>query len=242
LFNHQTKSKYASYADLDRAVRPIYSDHGFSLSFDSGDNAPADCVRVVCKVAHRGGHREIHHLDMPADGKGAKGGDVMTKTHATGAAITYGKRYLLGMIFNLAVGEDDDGNSAGGKARREGDAPKSSWGAGGKQGAVDEADRDGLLDPTRQKGKPPANPKPAPETDRLATAKRNAKELTTDQVVKLNEGEPSIAELRKLEEVNAVRIEWMQGELPEQHDRFYGAFNNALQRAIARGDREEETK
>lgn len=109
--NPQTKSKYASYAALDRAIRPIYTKHGFSVSFDTGD-APADHVRIVAKVAHRGGHRERPHIDMPADGKGAKGGDVMTKTHATGAAVQYGRRYLLGMIFNLAVSKDDDGNGA----------------------------------------------------------------------------------------------------------------------------------
>jgi hypothetical protein len=35
----------------------------------------------------------------------------MTKTHATGAAMTYGMRYLLKMIFNVAIGDDDtDGN------------------------------------------------------------------------------------------------------------------------------------
>jgi hypothetical protein len=57
---------------------------------------------------------------MPADGKGAKGGDVMTKTHATGAAVSYGQRYLLKMIFNLAVGEvDDDGNGASGQTMPE---------------------------------------------------------------------------------------------------------------------------
>ena len=50
---------------------------------------------------------------MPSDGKGAKGGDVMTKTHAAGSAFTYGQRYLIKMIFNIAVGEDDDGNRAG---------------------------------------------------------------------------------------------------------------------------------
>lgn len=50
---------------------------------------------------------------MPADGKGAKGGDVMTKTHAAGSAMSYGQRYLLKMIFNLAVGDDDDGQKAG---------------------------------------------------------------------------------------------------------------------------------
>ena len=112
--NPQTKSRYASYAALDRALRPIYTKHGFSLSFSSGEGAPPDHVRVVCKVACAG-HKTFPHLDMPADGKGAKGGDVMTKTHATGAAFTYGQRYLLKMVFNIAVGEDDDGNRAGRK-------------------------------------------------------------------------------------------------------------------------------
>jgi hypothetical protein len=109
--NPQTHSKYASYAALDHAVRPIYSRHGFSLGFGTADGAPADHVRIVCRVAHRDGHKEVEHVDMPADGKGAKGGDVMTKTHATGAAMSYGQRYLLKLIFNLAVGEDRDGNA-----------------------------------------------------------------------------------------------------------------------------------
>ncbi len=113
--NPQTKSRYASYAALDRALRPIYTKHGFSVSFDTADGAPPEHIRVVCKVGHNAGHKERPHLDMPADGKGAKGGDVMTKTHAIGAAVTYGKRYLLGMIFNIAIGEDDDGNSNGGR-------------------------------------------------------------------------------------------------------------------------------
>ena len=58
---------------------------------------------------------------MPADGKGAKGGDVMTKTHASGAAISYGSRYLLKAIFNLAIGEEDaDGNASHGQTMPEG--------------------------------------------------------------------------------------------------------------------------
>ena len=111
--NPQTKSRYASYAALDRALRPIYTRHGFALSFDTGD-APHELeVRVLCYVTHEGGHKRTYRLDMPADGKGAKGGDVMTRTHAVGAATSYGARYLLKAIFNVAVGEeDDDGNSA----------------------------------------------------------------------------------------------------------------------------------
>lgn len=39
----------------------------------------------------------------------------MTKTHATGAASSYGARYILKGIFNVAIGEEDrDGNEAAG--------------------------------------------------------------------------------------------------------------------------------
>jgi hypothetical protein len=38
----------------------------------------------------------------------------MTRTHAMGSAVTYGRRYLLQMIFNIVPGADDDGNAAGG--------------------------------------------------------------------------------------------------------------------------------
>lgn len=110
--NPQTRSKYASYAALDRALRPIYTKHGFALSFDEGDTEKPDHIRVLCYVTHRAGHARTYRKDMPSDGKGAKGGDVMTKTHAAGAADSYGMRYLLRKIFNVAVGSDDtDGNA-----------------------------------------------------------------------------------------------------------------------------------
>ncbi|MGQ7956469.1 ERF family protein [Pseudomonas sp. SP16.1] len=117
--NKQTRSKYATYAKLDGALRPIYTRHGFSLSFNS-EPAEADVIRVICYVSHSDGHTRSYMLDMPADGKGAKGGDVMTKTHAVGSGASYGMRYLLKMIFNVAVGEDDDdGNSASGADLRD---------------------------------------------------------------------------------------------------------------------------
>lgn len=117
--NSQTKSRYASYAALDTAVRPIYVKHGFSLTFNTDPDAPADHMRLRCKVMHRDGHCESYQVDMPADGKGAKGGDVMTKTHAAGSAMSYGQRYLLKMIFNLSVGDDDDGQKASRKQERQ---------------------------------------------------------------------------------------------------------------------------
>jgi len=109
--NPQTRSKYASYAALDKALRSIYTRHGFGLSFDTADTDVADMVRVVCVVSHREGYERKHHIDMPADGCGIKGSRMMTSTHARGSAATYGMRYLLKMIFNVSIGEDDnDGN------------------------------------------------------------------------------------------------------------------------------------
>jgi hypothetical protein len=112
LTNPQTHSKYASYAALDRVIRPVYTREGFSLSFNTGESSLPDQLRVFCKVRHVGGHEEPFQIDMPNDGKGAKGGDVMTKTHAQAAGASYGMRYLLKMIFNIAIGEEDrDGNA-----------------------------------------------------------------------------------------------------------------------------------
>jgi hypothetical protein len=112
LDNPQTRSKYASYAAIDRKIRPIYSEEGMSLSFTTEDCPLQEHIRVVCFVSLRG-HTRKYQVDMPCDGKGAKGGDVMTKTHAAGAAMSYGMRYLVKGIFNIAVGEEDtDGNLA----------------------------------------------------------------------------------------------------------------------------------
>jgi hypothetical protein len=116
--NPQTRSRYASYAALDRAVRPIYAGHGFALSFNTAEAPGPEQARIVCDVSHVGGHTRRYHIDMPVDGKGARGGDVMTKTHAMGSGVSYGMRYLLRMIFNLAIDYDDDGNAAGGRADR----------------------------------------------------------------------------------------------------------------------------
>lgn len=109
--NPQTRSRYASYAAIDNKLRPIYTKHGFGMSFNTGETPLAEHIRILCTVSHSAGFSVDYHVDMPSDGKGAKGGDVMTKTHAAGAALAYGMRYLVKMIWNVAVGEDDrDGN------------------------------------------------------------------------------------------------------------------------------------
>lgn len=124
--NTHTKSKYATYKALDDAVRPTYVEHGFNLQFDTEDVDKPDTVRVVCHIGHEAGHKVKRRVDIPAPGKGAQGRDVMTATHAYGSALTYGRRYLLSMIFNISTMDDDDGNAAGAKPKKTtiADAPK----------------------------------------------------------------------------------------------------------------------
>jgi len=110
LLNPQTKSRYASYDKLDAELRPIYTRHGFSLSFSEEDSSKPNHVRVICYVS-RGGHTRVYRKDMPVVTTGIKGNEMMTPTHATASADSYGKRYLVKDIFNVAIGEDDDDGS-----------------------------------------------------------------------------------------------------------------------------------
>jgi hypothetical protein len=110
--NPQTKSRYASYAQIDRSVRTIYTDEGFSLSFGDGDPIAPEFIRLICYVSHIAGHTRMYHKDMPVVTAGPQGKAVMTATHAHGSSDSYAKRYLVKDIFNLSIVEnDDDGNS-----------------------------------------------------------------------------------------------------------------------------------
>jgi len=123
--NAQTRSKYASLDAVDRATRPHYSPLGIVVTFDTKPSEKGDTwIKVIAEVG-RGIFSKQHSIDMPADGIGAKGGAVMTRTHATMSAITYGRRQLLKNIFNLAEA-DDDGNAAAGRSSDDFDKPISA--------------------------------------------------------------------------------------------------------------------
>lgn len=110
--NPQTASRYASYAALDAALRPHYTAEGFSVSYDA---EPMENGLLVTCIVNRGAWETRHRAPIPMTTHGAKGGQVMTVTHAAGSALSYGKRYSLGLAFSVAVARDDDGNKAGTK-------------------------------------------------------------------------------------------------------------------------------
>lgn len=112
--NKETQSKYASHAALDRAVRPIYTkpEYNFALTYDTEPCSIPEMMTFVCFATARG-HTRKYTIDLPVDGKGPKGGNVMSRTHAASSGVTYAMRILLKMVFNLPVDRDDDGNAAG---------------------------------------------------------------------------------------------------------------------------------
>jgi hypothetical protein len=109
--NPQTRSRYATYAALDHECRPIYTKHGLGPSFNTEPTGDPNTLMVVCLLGHSGGHTRRYQIPMPIVTQGIRGADMMTRTHATSAAFSYGKRYLLGGMFNLAIEVDSDGNA-----------------------------------------------------------------------------------------------------------------------------------
>lgn len=111
--NRQTSSNYADMADINALIIPVYTEHGFSLSFGTDDSKINDHIRVVCDVTHEDGHSKNYHVDLPIDMTGIKGSANKTKMHGTASTLTYGQRYLTTLIFNLKLkGDDGDGNDA----------------------------------------------------------------------------------------------------------------------------------
>jgi hypothetical protein len=107
--NTHLRTKYARFEDIDAALRPVYTKHGFSVRFRTEETS-VGWVKVVCVVAHAAGHIELFPLSAPLDSGGSQGKSNKTDVQAIGSTTSYLKRYLETMAFNVALaGDDDDG-------------------------------------------------------------------------------------------------------------------------------------
>ena len=106
--NDQTNSRYAKLAVIVDAIAPIYTDEGFSVSFNNAESPKEGNIRVLAKLSHPCGHSRDYQIDMPLDNVGMKGTQNKTNVHATGATNSYARRYLTLMIWNLTTEDDID--------------------------------------------------------------------------------------------------------------------------------------
>lgn len=113
--NDQTGSRYANLERVMAVIQPVLTKHGFSISFGTDQSDLAKHYGVTCRLAHVAGHVQDYRVDIPSDGAGIKGQTNKTATHAFGSSMSYARRYLLMMVFNVATSDDDDGNAADGE-------------------------------------------------------------------------------------------------------------------------------
>ncbi len=107
------RSRYALHEDIDTAIRPIYSRHGFAVSYDTKPENGK--IEVSMKVSHRAGHSETTTIALPIDAS-----DFRSSVQSVGSTITYAKRQLLAMKFNIVTrGMDDDGQGGDRKITAE---------------------------------------------------------------------------------------------------------------------------
>ena len=116
--NNHTKSKFAKLEKIDEAIRPIYTRYGFNLEFNS-QSIDKDTVRVTCECSHREGFTKQFELAGALDMAGAQGTANKTSIQGLGSTVSYLRRYLTCMIFNVVLtDEDNDGNKQDGDAKR----------------------------------------------------------------------------------------------------------------------------
>ena len=111
--NKFTRSWYAGLDDIDAAAKPIITKYGFGLSFGTTDCPIQGWFRVVCKVSHRDGFSRDYHIDIPSDNAGAKGTANKSPLQGFGSSMTYARRYLKCLIFDITTSDDNDGNRSG---------------------------------------------------------------------------------------------------------------------------------
>lgn len=98
---------YAKFEDIMRVLSPLLVKEGFAITF--GTESIEGRTIITGRLAHRSGHSITERIPLSLDTGGAK-----SNVQAMGSTISYGKRYLLAMLFNLVFeGEDDDGMSGG---------------------------------------------------------------------------------------------------------------------------------
>ena len=114
---HTKKSYSTTYTPLEdivNIVRPILSEYGFSVSFNNNQHEKG-FIEVTCQLRHKAGHMIENSLILPTEAA-TKGMNAM---QAVGSAISYGKRYTLCGVLNIATTADDDNNGFATNAKEE---------------------------------------------------------------------------------------------------------------------------
>jgi hypothetical protein len=113
--NSSTKSRYVKWDDILLSIRPTLGEYGFELSFRTGPVVNG-MLPLTGILTHEAGHSEETTLPLPIDSSGSK-----NPVQGVGSTVTYGKRYVAGLLLNIAALDeaDDDAQAASRNSRRD---------------------------------------------------------------------------------------------------------------------------
>ena len=94
------KSKYADLSEIIDVSKESLSKNGIGIIQSPGGNG--NTVTVTARLIHESGQWIEDTISLPL---------TQNTPQAAGSAITYGRRYQLAALMNMAQ-EDDDGNTA----------------------------------------------------------------------------------------------------------------------------------
>lgn len=99
------QGRFASFENIDAAVRPVLDRHNLSIRFRVGSDQGVTCTPII---AHRNGYEDVGDtMKVPADTSGSK-----NSAQAVGSAISYAKRYAMCAALNIVTeGDDRDGTT-----------------------------------------------------------------------------------------------------------------------------------
>lgn len=98
---------FTTYEQMDKALRPLLTDHGFALQFWSSAAETKELVVVHGALIGWGWQREAVYPVPPDAGPGRNA------LQARGSAQTYAKRYITDLLCNVVrKGIDNDGRGA----------------------------------------------------------------------------------------------------------------------------------
>lgn len=113
---HKTKqaknSRYAPLEAIDDKLQPLLDRNGLSVSFDCPEVSESGLMKMALIIYHRNGYSEQRSLPMPIDdiGTNREGKALRPKVQDHGSTVSYSRRQLLKMTFNVVeTDEDDDG-------------------------------------------------------------------------------------------------------------------------------------
>jgi hypothetical protein len=108
-YDSHKKIAYSRLEDVLLAARPAMQRHGFSISFDVVHEPGA--VVVTGMLTHSAGHSRKTTGRYPVDT-----GPGRSAIQALGSSETYGRRYVMMSLLNIASDKDDDGATPEGRS------------------------------------------------------------------------------------------------------------------------------